>query len=69
MRMVAKWLKYKGKQTMIKETKIQVGKVVTPAELATTLSAIPLEKAFSAASSASTDYWTGNWNDTDSISD
>lgn len=54
---------------MIKEAKTQVRKVVTPAELATTLSSIPLEKAFSAASSASTDYWTGNWNDTDSISD
>ena len=54
---------------MIKETKIQTRKAFSPSELATTLPSISLEKAFSAASSASTDYWTGNWNDSDSISD
>ena len=54
---------------MIKEAKIQTRKAFSPSELATTLPSISLEKAFSAASSASTDYWTGNWNDSDSISD
>jgi hypothetical protein len=69
MRMVVNGQKTKGKQKMIREAKIHAGRVVTPIELATALASIPLEKAFSAASSASTDYWTGNWNDTDSISD
>lgn len=54
---------------MIKEAKTQARKTFSPSELATTLSSISLEKAFSAASSASTDYWTGNWNDSDSVSD
>ena len=59
-----------GGTQMITEAKTQTRKAFSPSELATMLPSISLdEKALSAASSASTDYWTGNWNDSDSVSD
>jgi len=54
---------------MIKEAKEQIGKVVTPTELATHMLPIHVDRVFPSASSATTNYWTGNWNDTDSIDD
>lgn len=54
---------------MIKEANTQTGKIVTPAELATHLPPISVDPTFLSASSATTNYWTGNWNDTDSIDD
>ena len=59
----------KGNETMINEAKTQPEKVVTPAELATCLPPISADKTFLAASHATTNYWTGNWNDTDSVED
>lgn len=54
---------------MIDEATAQVGKIITPAELATHMPPIPMDQVFLSASSASTSYWTGNWNDTDSVDD
>ena len=54
---------------MIKETITLTEKVVTPTELATHLEPIQVDQTFLSASSATTNYWTGNWNDTDSVDD
>ena len=64
-----KWPTKKEKQTMIKEAKTQVGKVVTPTELATVLLPIPLDKLHLAATGGTTGSWTGNWWDGDTWSD
>ena len=55
--------------TMIKEAKTQVGKVVTPTELATNLVPIPLDKLHLAVSGGTTGSWTGNWWDADTWDD